>query len=96
MKFEWDEDKNEYNKYEHGVSFEEASTIFEDINILITDDFKHSTDNEERFIALGRSYKRNLLFVCYCIRVNDTIRLISARKNLSKEQKEIYYANCRI
>lgn len=90
------QEKNQINIKKHNVSFEEASTIFEDINVIITDDFKHSNDKEERFIAFGRSYKKNLLFVCYCVRIENIIRIISARKDLTKKQKEVYYANCRI
>ena len=90
MKFEWDEEKNRLNIKKHNVSFHEAQTIFEDSNIQFYEDITHS-DIEERFIAIGRSYKRNILFVCYCIRLENTIRLISARE-ANKKEREVYNA----
>ena len=94
MKFEWDENKNEYNKQEHGVSFKEASSVFDDDEALIVDDIKHSF-NEERFLIIGKSYLDRVLYVCFCERSGDIIRLISARK-ADKEEREEYYAHIRL
>lgn len=85
--FEWDENKNEINKVKHGVSFEEASTVFYDDDALLIDDPDHSSLEEERFILLGFSYNARLLIVCHCVRENDAIRIISARKASTNETK---------
>lgn len=85
IKFEWDEQKNQNNIKKHGISFEEAATVFEDDESLIITDDEHSED-EERFILIGFSFKANLLVVCHCYREKDSIiRIISARKADSKE-----------
>ena len=78
IKFEWDENKNKINKNKHKISFEEAQTVFYDEEALVIDDPDHSED-EERFVILGESNRANLLVVCHCYRVSDTIiRIISA------------------
>ena len=78
--FEWDPNKNEINKKKHNVSFEEAATVFYDVNGLMISDDEHS-DEEDRFILLGFSLTAKLLVVCHCYRESDTvIRIISARK----------------
>ena len=88
LKFEWDENKNQTNIKKHGVSFEEASSVFNDPNTLILSDDVHS-DVEDRFILIGFSYKYNLLVVCHCYRQNDEIiRIISARKATKNETRE--------
>ena len=85
LSFEWDEDKNLKNQKKHHVTFEEASTVFEDENALVIDDPEHS-EEEERFIILGFSRRANLLVVCHCYRASESvIRLISARKATSRE-----------
>lgn len=87
ISFEWDENKNSINKKKHGVSFEEARTVFYDDTALIIDDPEHSAD-EERFIILGFSKQANLLVVCHCYRAADmVIRIISARKATKNEAK---------
>ena len=84
-RFEWDENKNTINKIKHHVTFEEAKTVFDDVEALVIDDPDHS-QNEERFIILGFSTLANLLVVCHCYRENDTvIRIISARKATVRE-----------
>lgn len=89
MKYEWDDNKNEINKVKHGVSFEEASSVFDDERALVIPDPDHSGD-EERFIILGLSEALNMLVVCHCYRDNEqTIRIISARKATKTEIK--YY-----
>ena len=81
LKFEWDENKNTINKSKHKISFEEA---------LVIDDPDHSED-EERFIILEESSRANLLVVCHCYRVSDTvIRIISARKATKTETSQYY------
>ncbi|MCL2697176.1 MAG: BrnT family toxin [Oscillospiraceae bacterium] len=78
--FTWNENKNKSNFNKHGVTFEEARTVFKDENIIYLADEKHSHD-EERFVAIGASENSRLLIVCHCYRESGTvIRLISARK----------------
>ena len=86
--FEWDENKNVINKKKHGVSFEEAKTVFYDVEALLIDDPEHSQE-EERFIILGFSSLANLLVVCHCYRESESvIRIISARKATQNEAKQ--------
>ena len=68
--FQWDENKNAVNKKKHGISFEEAKTVFYDEEALLIDDPEHSKD-EERFIILGFSNMANMLVVCHCYRENE-------------------------
>ena len=90
--FEWDTEKNKTNIQKHGVSFEEAATVFDDENIILILDGNHS-DEEERFVALGMSAQSRVLLVCHCNRDNDSItRIISARKAESDEEA-IYFKN---
>ncbi|WP_367899175.1 BrnT family toxin [Leptospira sp. WS58.C1] len=86
--FEWDSVKNSSNKRKHGISFEEAKTVFYDENARIIHDPDHS-EKEERFIILGFSNKLNLLMVSHCYRSSkDVIRIISARKATKSESKQ--------
>ncbi|MCD7709194.1 MAG: BrnT family toxin [Clostridiales bacterium] len=85
IRFEWDENKNRINQRKHGISFDEAISVFYDENALVIDDPDHS-DTEDRFIILGLSENANLLVVCHCYRCSETvIRLISARKATKEE-----------
>ena len=85
MNFVWDENKAEINLRKHGVSFLEASTVFEDSDALQIYDPDHS-EEEDRFIMLGMSSALRILVVCHCYRENDEqIRIISARKATKKE-----------
>lgn len=85
--FEWDERKNEINQRKHGISFEEAQTVFYDVDALVIDDVEHS-EEEERFIILGLSARANLLIVCHCYRESESvIRIISARKATTTETR---------
>ena len=87
--FEWDNKKNSVNIQKHGISFEEASSVFYDNDALIISDEEHSR-SEERFILIGFSYKFNILVVCHCYRKNESvIRIISARK-ATKNESERY------
>ena len=86
LKFEWDENKNSSNINKHGVTFEEAISVFFDENALLIYDPDHS-NQEDRFIILGYSARANLLVVCHCYRQNEEIiRIISARKATKNEQ----------
>lgn len=85
IKFEWDEIKDQINRRKHGISFDEAKTVFYDDDALVIDDPEHS-EEEDRFIILGLSGKANLLVVCHCYRASETvIRIISARKATKTE-----------
>lgn len=89
VRFEWDENKARINRKKHGVSFEEAETVFYDTSALVIDDPEHS-DSEDRFIILGMSGSARLLVVCHCLRESETvIRIISARKATKTESS--YY-----
>jgi hypothetical protein len=83
--FDWDESKNQINQKKHGISFEEARTVFLDEAAILFDDPEHS-DDEDRFLLLGMSEDANVCIVCHCYRESDTvIRIISARKATKKE-----------
>ena len=88
MRVEWDEKKNIANQKKHGVSFEEARTVFFDEEGILIPDPDHS-ETEERFVIIGRSIQFRILIVCHCYRENDeVIRLISARKANSLERNQ--------
>lgn len=94
IKFTWDDQKNRNNLKKHSVSFEESQTVFFDENAIEFFDPEHS-EEENRFIMLGLSYRLRILVVCYCYRKDDSeIRIISARKATEKEQK-IYFGGKR-
>ena len=84
MTFEWDE--NIINQHKHGVSFEEAITVFYDEQALLEYDILHST-SEDRFRILGCSNKGNILLVVHCIREESVIRIISSRKATVTERE---------
>ena len=87
LRFSWDNRKNKINQKKHGISFEEAQTVFFDENAIEFFDPDHS-ESEDRFLMLGLSYRLRILVVCYCLRESDSeIRIISARKATKKEQK---------
>jgi uncharacterized DUF497 family protein len=87
VEFEWDERKSRENKRKHGVSFEEAQTVFLDESAVRFRDPDHS-DDEDRFLMLGISFQLRVLVVCHCFRAGDAvIRIISARKANRKEEK---------
>ena len=85
LNFEWDEQKATINKNKHGVSFEEANTVFGDPLSLTIDDPLHSK-SEQRFIIIGRSIRQRTVVVIYVERRNN-IRIISARLATSREKK---------
>ena len=84
LTFEWDPQKAESNNEKHGISFEEASTVFRDPLSLTIDDPLHST-GEVRMVQIGISHKNRLLVVVHTERENN-IRIISARKATKKER----------
>lgn len=88
IEIKWDESKNVINKRKHGVSFNEASTVFSDEYALLLHDPDHS-EEEDRFFLLGLSALLNILVVCHCYRSSDQIiRIISARKATKSERKQ--------
>lgn len=85
IKFEWDSAKAKANARKHGVSFEEAQSVFYDEFAVQFFDDEHSGD-EEQFLLLGMSTEANLLLVCHCERdAGALIRIISARKATRRE-----------
>ena len=87
IRFDWDKEKNVANQKKHGISFEEAQTVFVDENAQMIHDPDHFGD-EDRFILLGLSASIRLIVVCHCYRESDdVIRIISARKATRIEQK---------
>ena len=85
-KIEWDVAKNAENIRKHGVSFEEASTVFADERALLRADPDNSTE-EDRFILMGLSASLRMVVVCHCYRRDDQIiRIISARKATKPER----------
>lgn len=85
--FDWDENKNRINLEKHGITFEEASTVFFDDRAILFDDPEHSID-EDRFLLLGMSETAKVCIVCHCYRESDTvIRIISARQATKKEEQ---------
>jgi len=92
LRFEWDPNKAKQNLEIHGVSFDEASTVFRDTLSLAIYDPLHS-EEEDRFVLIGNSHKDRLLVVVHTER-GDNIRLISARK-ASKKEKMQYEENAK-
>ena len=84
--FEWDPNKARRNLEIHGVSFDEASTAFKDTLSLTIHDPLHS-DEEDRFILIGNSYKNRLLVIVH-LEMENKIGIISARKATKKERKQ--------
>ena len=85
--FEWDGRKAAVNRIKHGVSFEEAGSVFGDPDALGPD--LHHSEKESRFLRLGRAATRRVLIVAYTVRRRDhgeRIRIISARRASRKER----------
>jgi uncharacterized protein len=83
--FEWDWKKAEFNARKHGVTFDEASTVFADPLAMLMPDPDHSLD-EERYVLLGMSNQRRLVVVAFAERPPRT-RLISARRATPRERR---------
>jgi uncharacterized protein len=91
IEFEWDSAKADANLKEHGVSFDEATTVFRDTLSITIVDPDHS-DSEDRFIDIGMSHRGQLLVVSYTER-KDKIRIISARRATRAERKSYEETN---
>jgi uncharacterized DUF497 family protein len=88
LRFVWDKAEAEENIRKHGVTFDEASTVFADENARLTHDPDHSQE-EGRFILLGFCSKLRMLVVCHTYRENDeVIRIISARRATPNERRQ--------
>jgi uncharacterized DUF497 family protein len=79
--FQWNAEKAEANHAKHGVTFEEAATVFLDLDYLLVPD----ASSPERFVAMGISVKARILFVVHCERAKRT-RIISARRATRTER----------
>lgn len=86
LSFEWDKNKAKKNLQTHDVSFDEASTAFKDTLSLTVYDPLHSED-EDRFILIGKSHANRLLVVVHTDR-GEKIRIISARQATKHERKQ--------
>ena len=86
MQFSWDPDKASRNARKHGVTFEEALTVFSDSLARIHDDPNHS-EGELREILVGQSRAGRLLLVCFTER-NEFVRLLSARETTRHERRD--------
>jgi uncharacterized DUF497 family protein len=94
--FEWDARKATVNRTKHGVSFEEAATVFGDADGLDGPDLHHS-ERESRFLRLGRAATGRVLIVAYTVRRrgdDESIRIISARQ-ASRKERAAYTAAAR-
>lgn len=90
LTFEWDPSKDRANQRKHGVSFDEAQSVFLDENAIRFFDPDHSAE-EDRFLMLGMSWKLRVLIVCHCHRSKDAvIRIISARKANKRESMDYW------
>lgn len=86
ISFIWDDRKNRQNQRKHGISFEEAQSVFFDDDAREFFDPDHSED-EARFLLVGRSYRLRVLLICHCFREREgVIRIISARRATKKER----------
>jgi len=89
LQFDWEPVKAKENLRKHGISFDEAQTVFYDDYATEFYDDTHS-ENEDRFLLLGLSSQLRLIMVCHCYRESESvIRIISARKATANEAK--YY-----
>ncbi len=87
IEFEWDTHKAGVNLAKHGVSFEEARGVFSDPKALVVPDPDHS-QTEDRFVIMGLSPRERILVVVHCFRSQQSvIRIISARRAGTREQK---------
>lgn len=86
MKFEWDESKATANLKKHGVSFEEAKTVFDNVLAVIFDDQAHSV-GERREIIIGHSRNNRLLLISFTER-SGVIRIINARLATRRERED--------
>ena len=85
MEIEWDPEKARSNRAKHRVEFEEAVTCLLDSNALVLED--EESEGESRWILVGMSTKPRLLTIVYTLRMEDRLRLISARKATKREAR---------
>lgn len=86
VEFSWSDDKNSKNIKNHGVTFQEAVTIFFNVPLKVVYDPDHS-DHEDRYLAIGISIKNRTLIVVHCESTHgNKVRIISARKATKNEQ----------
>jgi uncharacterized DUF497 family protein len=93
-RFEWDKRKAISNEKQHGVTFDEASTVFRDPLAFIFDDEYHSED-EPREIIIGHSIGGRLVVVSFAEMAESVVRIISARP-ATKKEREDYEENCNV
>lgn len=86
LAFEWDEGNINKNLKKHGISDKASEEIFTNQPLLVSLDKKHSTLQELRYHALGKTNKNTVLFISFTVR-DDKVRIISARKANKKERK---------
>jgi uncharacterized DUF497 family protein len=87
IRFIWDQEKSKENCNKHGISFEEAKSVFYDQNARLIFDPDHSA-SEDRFVMIGMSNKLRVLIVCHCYREKEEIiRIISARRATMTEAR---------
>ncbi len=86
MRFEWDEDKAAANLAKHGVSFQEAATVFGDLLGWTYPDTEHSI-SEVRWLMIGLSEGQRILVIAHVEEEADVIRIINARQATRKEQR---------
>ena len=86
MKFEWNPKKAEHNVKKHGVTFEEASTVFGDPLAATVPDLSHSAE-ENRFVTMGQSTENRLVVVAHIDR-GEQVRIISARLATRRERRK--------
>jgi uncharacterized DUF497 family protein len=89
LRFDWDGRKAASNRRKHGVSFDEAETVFSDENAILLDDPGHS-EAEERAVLLGLSDRLRVLVVSHTLRDENTIRVISARRATKRERAQYF------
>jgi uncharacterized protein len=87
LRFEWDPLKDQANLEKHGITFSEATSVFGDPLARIFADEVHSTD-ERREIIIGHSRARRLLLACFTEREEGRVRIISARRATTREQRD--------
>ena len=88
LTFEWNYQKAASNQRKHGITFEEATSVFNDPLAMIFDDEEHSAEQETREITIGHSAMNHLLVICFTERAENVIRLVSARRATKKERMD--------
>lgn len=83
MNYEWDRDKYQSNLRKHGIRFEDSFDVFDDLNAL---ELKDDYEQEYRLIRIGLNRRKGILVVVYCERLDDIIRIISARRATKLEE----------